>query len=58
MIAAKTLLLLQTHRSQGAGYGPLAWGKHRTSQKQPDMLKDAFGEKWRERGQHLYHRGR
>ena len=54
MIAAESPFLLQTHRSQGAGYGPLARGDHRTSNKQLDMLEDAFGEQWRDRGQHLY----
>jgi hypothetical protein len=57
MIAAESPFLLQTDRSQGAGYSPLARGEHRTRHKQLDMLEDAIGEQWRERSQHLYHRG-
>jgi hypothetical protein len=42
MVAAESAFLLQTHRSQGAGYGPLARSEHRTRHKQLDMLEDAL----------------
>ncbi len=58
MVAAESPFLLQTHRSQGVGYGPLSRSEDRARQQQLDMLEDAFGEKWRKRGQHLYHHGR
>jgi hypothetical protein len=58
MVATEPPFLPQAYRSQGGGYGPLARGEDRARKQQLDMLEDALGEKWRERGQHLYHRGR
>ncbi|HZB09273.1 MAG TPA: hypothetical protein VE525_09210 [Rubrobacter sp.] len=56
MVATEAPFLLRAHRSPGGGYGPLSRGEDCARQEQLDMLEDAFGEKWRERGQHLYYR--
>jgi hypothetical protein len=44
MIAAESPFLLQTHCSQGAGYGPLGRGERRTRQKQLDMPRKTPSE--------------
>ena len=58
MVAAEVPSLLEAHGSQSGGYGPLARGEDGARHEQLDMSPDALGEKWRERGQHLYHRVR
>ena len=55
MVAAESSFAVEANRSQGGGYGPLAWGEYRIRYKQVDMLEDAFGEQWRERSQNPYH---
>ncbi len=58
MVAMELLVLVQAHRFQGRTHRPFARSEDRTRHKQLDMLEDAFGEKWRERGQNPYHHGR
>jgi hypothetical protein len=48
MVAAEPFLIVQAHRSEGGGYGSLAWGEDRTCEQQLNMLPDATGEQWRE----------
>src|SRR5215218_180439 len=58
MVAAEAPLFLHTHRSEGGSYGPLSRSQDRTRQERLNMRPDAFGEKWHEGCQRLYHRSR
>jgi hypothetical protein len=58
VVAMEGLLLVQAHRSQGRTHRPIARSEDRTREQHLDMLEDALGEKWRERGQNPYHHGR
>jgi hypothetical protein len=58
MVTMESLVLVQTHRTQGGAHGTPARGEDRARQQYLDVSKDAFGEQWREGGQNPYHFGR
>jgi hypothetical protein len=42
MVAAELFLFVQAHRSEGGGYGSLAWGEDQSCEQQLNMLEDAI----------------
>jgi hypothetical protein len=50
--------LIEAHGTQSRAHRPFARSEDRAREQHPDVLEDALGEKWRERGQDPYHLGR